>query len=57
MPSFGALATAYLFGEKAILLLSKTIVEETQKYSGVHIDDMDDSPVPIIRNSEKGVLG
>ncbi len=41
----------------AVLLLTGTIVEETKKYSGEHIDDKDESEIPVIRNSKKGVLG
>ncbi len=41
----------------AVLMLSGTIVEETRKYSGSHIDDKDESEIPVIRNSKKGVLG
>lgn len=40
----------------AVLLLSGTIAQETKKYTGKHIDDKDESKVPIIKNSKKGVL-
>ena len=40
----------------AVLLLSGTIAQETKKYAGKHIDDKDESKVPIIKNSKKGVL-
>nr|WP_035793660.1 MULTISPECIES: alanine/glycine:cation symporter family protein [unclassified Butyrivibrio] len=41
----------------AVLLLTGTIVEETKKFSGEHIEDKDDSEIPVIKNSKKGVLG
>ena len=41
----------------AVLLLTGTIVEETNKYSGEHIDDKDPAEIPVIKNSKKGVLG
>ena len=41
----------------AVLLLTGTIAEETRKYSGKHIDDKDESEIPVIQNSKKGVLG
>ena len=41
----------------AVLLLTGTIVEETKKYSGEHIEDKDESQIPVIKNSKKGVLG
>ncbi len=40
----------------AVLLLSGVIVRETKKYAGKHIDDMDTSDIPVIKNSKKGVL-
>ena len=40
----------------AVLLLSKVIAEETKKYSGEHIEDRDDTEIPVLRNSKKGVL-
>ncbi len=40
----------------AVLLLSGTIAMETRKYAGKHIDDVDDSEIPIIKNAKKGVL-
>lgn len=40
----------------AVLLLSGVIAKETKKYSDVHIDDKDESDVPVISNSKKGVL-
>ena len=40
----------------AVLLLSGTIVRETKKYAGKHIDDKDESEIPVIHNSRKGVL-
>lgn len=41
----------------AVLLLSGTIARETKKYSGDHIDDVDESEPELIKNSGKGVLG
>lgn len=41
----------------AVLLLSKVIADETKRYSGEHLNDIDDSRVPVIKNSHKGVLG
>ncbi|MCR5769204.1 MAG: alanine:cation symporter family protein [Lachnospiraceae bacterium] len=40
----------------AVLLLSKMIAAETGKYAGKHIDDKDESEIPLINNSRKGVL-
>lgn len=31
----------------AILLLSGTIAKETKKYAGKHLDDFDDSEIPV----------
>ena len=41
----------------AVILLNKVIVNETKKYSGEHIMDKDDTEIPLLENSEKGVLG
>lgn len=41
----------------AILLLHRIIASETKKYSGDHIMDKDDTEVPVLENSHKGVLG
>ncbi len=41
----------------AVLLLSGSIARETRKYSGKHLADMDDTEVPVVKNSKKGVLG
>ena len=41
----------------AVLLLSKVIADETKKYSGVHLDDKDNTEIPVLNNSKKGVLG
>ena len=41
----------------AVLLLSNVIAEETKKYSGEHIDDIDTEEIPTVRNAEKGILG
>ncbi len=40
----------------AVLLLSGTIVRETKKYAGRHIDDIDESEIPVIHNSKKGII-
>lgn len=40
----------------AVLLLSNIITTETRKYAGEHIDDKDESDIPVINNSLKGVL-
>jgi len=50
----GLMAVPNIF---AVLLLNKVIVEETKKYSGVHIEDKDGTPIPVLANSKKGVLG
>ncbi|AEF84898.1 sodium:alanine symporter family protein [Treponema primitia ZAS-2] len=34
----------------AVLLLSNIIVEETKKYSGIHIDDVDTTPIPLMES-------
>lgn len=41
----------------AVLLLTRVIVEETKKYSGKNIDARDESQIPELKNSKKGVLG
>ena len=40
----------------AVLLLSGMIAAETEKYKGEHIDDKDETPTPVIKNSKKGIL-
>ena len=40
----------------AVLLLSNVITEETKKYSGEHIADKDETEIPVLKNSKKGVL-
>ena len=40
----------------AVLLLSNVIAAETKKYSGEHINDKDDSEIPVLKNANKGVL-
>ena len=40
----------------AILLLSKEIAKDTKKYAGKHIDDIDDTPIPVVKNAKRGVL-
>ena len=41
----------------AVLLLSAVIASETKKYSGSHIEDKDDTKIPVLKNARKGVLG
>ena len=41
----------------AVLLLSGLISRETKKYKGKHLEDKDDTEVPVVKNSKKGVLG
>jgi AGCS family alanine or glycine:cation symporter len=41
----------------AVLLLSGVIVAETKKYAGAHIDDKDDTEIPVLKNANKGILG
>ena len=50
----GLMAVPNIF---AVLLLSKVIADETKKYAGSHIEDTDDTELPVIKNSRKGVLG
>lgn len=40
----------------AVLLLSKVIADETKKYSGEHLMDKDETPIPTLKNSRAGVL-
>ena len=41
----------------AVLFLSKVIADETKKYAGSHIDDTDETELPVLANSKKGVIG
>ncbi|MBO5504401.1 MAG: sodium:alanine symporter family protein [Lachnospiraceae bacterium] len=41
----------------AVLLLSGVIVAETKKYAGEHINDKDDTEIPVLKNANKGILG
>jgi AGCS family alanine or glycine:cation symporter len=41
----------------AVLLLSGVIARETKKYSGSHINDLDNTPIPTLKNADKGILG
>ncbi|MBO7710594.1 MAG: sodium:alanine symporter family protein [Lachnospiraceae bacterium] len=41
----------------AVLLLSSVIVSETKRYSGKHLDDKDETEIPVLRNAKSGVLG
>ena len=41
----------------AVLFLSKVIADETKKYAGEHIEDIDDTELPVLANSKKGVIG
>lgn len=40
----------------AVLLLSREIAEDTKKYKGKHIDDVDDTEIPVVQNAKRGVL-
>lgn len=40
----------------AVLLLSDVIAKETQKYSGEHLEDKDETEIPTVKNSQNGVL-
>ena len=40
----------------AVLLLSKVIADETKKYSGEHLMDKDETPIPVLKNANGGVL-
>ncbi len=40
----------------AVLLLSGVIAQETKKYKGSHIDDKDETPLPVLKNAKKGVI-
>ncbi len=40
----------------AVLMLSKVIADETKKYSGSHIEDKDNTEIPVLKNSKKGVI-
>ena len=41
----------------AVLLLSNVIAKETKKYAGGHIDDKDETPIPVLKNAKSGVIG
>ena len=41
----------------AVLLLSNVIAAETKKYSGKHINDKDNTPIPTLKNARSGILG
>lgn len=41
----------------AVLLLSAVIAHETKKYKGEHLNDIDTSTIPVIKNAHKGILG
>ena len=40
----------------AVLLLSGVIVADTRKYSGAHLEDKDDTKIPVLKIARKGVL-
>ena len=46
-----------LGGPGAVLFLSGMIARETKRYSGKHLEDKDESDIPVVKNSRKGVLG
>ncbi len=41
----------------AVLLLSGVIAAETKKYSGSHLEDKDNTEIPVLKNAKKGILG
>ena len=41
----------------AVLLLSGVIASETRKYRGVHLEDPDETEVPVLDNADRGILG
>lgn len=41
----------------AVLFLSGVIASETKKYAGKRIDDLDDTEIPVVKNSRRGVIG
>ena len=41
----------------AVLLLSGVIAKETRRYAGNRIDDVDQTPIPVLKNADKGILG
>ena len=49
----GLMAVPNIF---AVLLLSTVIANETKKYAGDHIEDKDETKLPVLQNSKKGVL-
>lgn len=40
----------------AVLLLSTVIAKETKKYKGDHINDLDETEIPMLKNAKRGVL-
>lgn len=40
----------------AVLLLSNEIAKDTKKYKGKHIDDVDTTEIPVVKNAKRGVL-
>ncbi len=40
----------------AVLLLSKEIAQDTKKYRGSHLDDVDDTEIPVVKNAKRGVI-
>ena len=50
----GLLAIPNIF---AVLLLSGVIARETKRYAGSHIEDVDDTEIPTLKNANKGILG
>ncbi len=40
----------------AVIGLSGVIASETKKYSGTHIEDVDDTELPTVENTERGIL-
>ena len=50
------MATKYSETIIAVLLLSAEIAKDTKRYKGKHIDDVDDTEIPVVRNAKRGVL-
>ncbi|MBR1704761.1 MAG: sodium:alanine symporter family protein [Clostridia bacterium] len=40
----------------AVLLLSREIAKDTKKYKGDHINDADETEIPVVKNAKRGVL-
>lgn len=40
----------------AVLLLSNEIAKDTKKYRGKHLEDFDETEIPVVKNAKQGVL-